>query len=106
MDLIVNYWSKFMITLIFYNLNLLTATTPELVGGWITLIVDIICAIILLVKAFKTKKVSIKDFLLLFGTNAGRKKLSNEIGKIISALEKEEQKEQKEQKEQDENEVK
>ena len=92
-----------MITLIFYNLNLLTATTPELVGGWVTLIVDIICSVILLVKAFKAKKVSIKDFLSLFGTNAGRKKLSNEIGKIISTLEKEEQKEQTEQ---DENEVK
>ena len=92
-----------MITLIFYNFNLLTATTPELVGGWVTLIVDIICSIILLVKAFKAKKVSIKDFLSLFGTNAGRKKLSNEIGKIISTLEKEEQKENKEQ---DENEVK
>ena len=92
-----------MITLIFYNLNLLTATTPELVGGWITLIVDIICSVILLVKALKAKKVSIKDFLALFGTNAGRKKLSNEIGKIISTLEKEDQKEKKEQ---DENEVK
>lgn len=92
-----------MITLIFYNFNLLTATTPELVGGWVTLIVDIICSVILLVKAFKAKKVSVKDFLSLFGTNAGRKKLSNEIGKIISTLEKEEQKEQKEQ---DENEVK
>ena len=86
-----------MITLIFYNLNLLTATTPEIVGGWVTLIVDIICSVILIVKAFKAKKVSIKDFLALFGTNAGRKKLSNEIGKIISALEKEEQKEQKRQ---------
>lgn len=92
-----------MITLIFYNFNLLTATTPELVGGWVTLIVDIICSVILLVKAFKAKKVSIKDFLALFGTSAGRKKLSNEIGKIINTLEKEEQKEQKEQ---DENEVK
>ena len=92
-----------MITLIFSELNLLTATTPELVGGWVTLIVDIICAVILLVKAFKAKKVSIKDFLALFGTNAGRKKLQNEIGKKISALEK---KEQKEKKEQDENEVK
>ena len=92
-----------MITLIFYNFNLLSATTPELVGGWVTLIVDIICSVILLVKAFKAKKVSIKDFLSLFGTNAGRKKLSNEIGKIISTLEKEEQKDKKEQ---DENEVK
>ena len=92
-----------MITLIFYEFNLLTATTPELVGGRVTLIVDIICSVILLVKAFKAKKVSIKDFLSLFGTNAGRKKLSNEIGKIISALEKEEHKEKKEQ---DENEVK
>ena len=92
-----------MITLIFYNFNLLTATTPELVGGWVTLIVDIICSVILLVKALKSKKVSIKDFLAMFGTNAGRKKLSNEIGKIISTLEKEEQKEKKEQ---DENEVK
>ena len=92
-----------MITLIFYNFNLLTATTPERVGGWVTLIVDIICSIILLVKAFKAKKVSIKDFLALFGTNAGRKKLSSEIGKIISTLEKEEQKEKKEK---DENEVK
>ena len=91
-----------MITLIFYNFNLLTATTPELVGGWVTLIVDIICSVILLVKAFKAKKVSIKDFLSLFGTNAGRKKLSKEIGKIISTLEKE----QKEDKEKDENEVK
>ena len=92
-----------MITLIFYNFNLLTATTPELVGGWVTLIVDIICSVILLVKAFKAKKVSIKEFLALFGTNAGRKKLSNEIGKIISTLEKEDQKEKKEQ---EENEVK
>ena len=92
-----------MITLIFYELNLLTATTPEIVGGWVTLIVDIICSVILLVKAFKAKKVSIKDFLSLFGTNAGRKKLSNEIGKIISTLEKEEKKDKKEQ---DENEVK
>ena len=92
-----------MITLIFHNFNLLTVTTPELVGGWVTLIVDIICSVILLVKALKAKKVSIKDFLALFGTNAGRKKLSNEIGKIISTLEKEDQKENKEQ---DENEVK
>ena len=92
-----------MITLIFYNFNLLTATPPELVGGWVTLIVDIICSVILLVKAFKAKKVSIKDFLALFGTNAGRKKLSNESGKIISTNEKEDQKEKKEK---DENEVK
>ena len=95
-----------MITLICSNLNLLSVSTPELVGGWVTLIVDIICSVILLVKAFKAKKVSIKDFLALFGTNAGRKKLSNEIGKIISTLEKEEQKEQKEHNEKDENEVK
>ena len=80
-----------MITLICSNLNLLSASTPELVGGWITLVVDIICAVILLVKAFKAKKVSLKDFLTLFSTNAGRKKLSNEIGKIIGALESEEQ---------------
>ena len=90
-----------MITLICSNLNLLTPSTPELVGGWITLVVDIICAVILLIKAFKAKKVSLKDFLTLFSTNAGRKKLSNEIGKIIVALESEEQP-----KEPDENEVK
>ena len=90
-----------MITLICSNLNLLTASTPELVGGWITLVVDIICAVILLIKAFKAKKVSLKDFLTLFSTNAGRKKLSNEIGKIIGALESEEQS-----KEPDKNEVK
>ena len=78
-----------MITLICSNLNLLSTSTPELVGGWITLVVDIICAVILLVKAFKAKKVSLKDFLTLFSTNAGRKKLSNEIGKIIGALESE-----------------
>ena len=90
-----------MITLICSNLNLLTPSTPELVGGWITLVVDIICAVILLIKAFKAKKVSLKDFLTLFSTNAGRKKLSNEIGKIIGALESEEQP-----KEPDENEVK
>ena len=80
-----------MITLICSNLNLLSASTPELVGGWITLVVDIICAVILLIKAFKAKKVSLKDFLTLFSTNAGRKKLSNEIGKIIGTLESEEQ---------------
>ena len=90
-----------MITLICSNLNLLSASTPELVGGWITLVVDIICDVILLIKAFKAKKVSLKDFLTLFSTNAGRKKLSNEIGKIIVALESEEQP-----KEPDENEVK
>ena len=90
-----------MLTLICANLNLLTTSTPELVGGWITLVVDIICAVILLIKAFKAKKVSLKDFLTLFSTNAGRKKLSNEIGKIIGALESEEQS-----KESDKNEVK
>ena len=90
-----------MITLICSNLNLLSASTPELVGGWITLVVDIISAVILIIKAFKAKKVSLKDFLTLFSTNAGRKKLSNEIGKIIVALESEEQP-----KEPDENEVK
>ena len=72
-------------------------------GGWITLVVDIICAVILLVKAFKAKKISLKDFLTLFSTNAGRKKLSNEIGKIIGALESEESEQQKES---DEHEVK
>ena len=82
-----------MITLICSNLNLLTASTPELVGGWITLVVDIICSVILLVKAFKAKKVSLKDFLTLLSTNAGRKKISNELDKIIGTLEKEEQKE-------------
>ena len=82
-----------MITLICSNLNLLTASTPELVGGWITLAGDIICSVILLVTAFKAKKVSLKDFLTLFSTNAGRKKLSNEISKIIGAIEKEEHKE-------------
>lgn len=92
-----------MITLICSNLNLLSASTPELVGGWITLVVDIICAAILLVKAFKAKKVSLKDFLTLLSTNAGRKKLSNEIGKIIGALESEEPEQPKES---DENEVK
>lgn len=92
-----------MITLICSNLNILSASTPELVGGWITLVVDIICAVILLVKAFKAKKVSLKDFLTLFSTNAGRKKLSNEIGKIINALESEESEQQKEP---DEHEVK
>ena len=80
-----------MITLLCSSFNLLSASTPELVGGWITLVVDIICAAILLVKAFKAKKVSLKDFLTLFSTNAGRKKLSNEIGKIIGTLESEEQ---------------
>lgn len=79
-----------MLTLICSNLNILTASTPELVGGWITLVVDIICALILLIKAVKNKQVSLKDFLNLFGTNAGRKKLSNEIGKIINAIEKDE----------------
>ena len=92
-----------MITLICSNLNLLSASTPELVGGWITLVVDIICAVILLVKAFKAKKVSLKDFLTLLSTNAGRKKLSNEIGKIIGALESEESEQPKEP---DKNEVK
>ena len=82
-----------MITLICSNFNLLTASTPELVGGWITLTVDIICSVILLVKAFKAKKVSLKDFLTLFRTNTGRKKLSNEISKLIGAIEKEAQKE-------------
>lgn len=79
-----------MLTLICSNLNILTASTPELVGGWITLVVDIICALILLFKAVKNKQVSLKDFLSLFSTNAGRKKLSNEIGKIINAIEKDE----------------
>lgn len=79
-----------MLTLICSNLNILTASTSELVGGWITLVVDIICALILLFKAVRNKQVSLKDFLNLFGTNAGRKKLSNEIGKIISTIEKDE----------------
>lgn len=81
-----------MLTLILTYTNVLEASAPELAGSWITLIVDIICSVILLIKAIKNKKVTFKDFLNLFGSAKGRQHVSTEIGRIIDAIEKETEK--------------
>ena len=76
-----------MITLILSNFIQLTDT--QAIIAYITLAIDAITAIVLFIKAIKSKTIKLSDIAKYLQSVKGRKALSDEIGKFIQKLEKE-----------------
>ncbi len=76
-----------MITLILSNFIRLTDT--QAIIAYITLAIDAVTAIVLFVKAIKSKTIKLSDITKYLQSVKGRKALSDEIGKFIQKLEKE-----------------
>lgn len=76
-----------MITLILSNFIKLTDT--QAVIAYITLAIDAVTAIVLFIKAIKSKTIKLSDITKYLQSVKGRKALSDEIGKFIEKLEKE-----------------
>lgn len=73
-----------MITLMFSSTISLNALQE--VGGYITLIIDIIASIILLYKVITTKNLTPKKVAKLVTTNKGKQKLAKIISEILNGL--------------------
>lgn len=92
-----------MITLILSNFIQLTDT--QAIIAYITLAIDAITAIVLFIKAIKSKTIKLSDITKYLQSVKGRKALSDEIGKFIQKLEKEQaEREAKSESEEKENE--
>lgn len=76
-----------MITLILSNFIQLTST--QAIIAYITLAIDAVTAIVLFIKAIKSKTIKLSDITKYLQSVKGRKALSDEIGKFIQKLEKE-----------------
>ena len=76
-----------MITLLLSNFIQLTDT--QAIIAYITLSIDAVTAIVLFVKAIKSKTIKLSDITKYLQSVKGRKALSDEIGKFIQKLEKE-----------------
>lgn len=76
-----------MITLLLSNFIQLTDT--QAVIAYITLAIDAVTAIVLFIKAVKSKTIKLSDITKYLQSVKGRKALSDEIGKFIQKLEKE-----------------
>lgn len=76
-----------MITLLLSNFIQLTDT--QAIIAYITLAIDAVTAIVLFVKAIKSKTIKLSDITKYLQSVKGRKALSDEIGKFIEKLEKE-----------------
>lgn len=76
-----------MITLLLSNFIQLTDT--QTVIAYITLAIDAVTAIVLFIKAIKSKTIKLSDITKYLQSVKGRKALSDEIGKFIQKLEKE-----------------
>lgn len=76
-----------MITLLLSNFIQLTDT--QAVIAYITLAIDTVTAIVLFIKAIKSKTIKLSDITKYLQSVKGRKALSDEIGKFIQKLEKE-----------------
>lgn len=76
-----------MITLILSNFIQLTDT--QAIIAYITLAIDAVTAIVLFIKAIKSKTIKLSDITKYLQSVKGRKALSDEIGKFIQKLEKE-----------------
>lgn len=76
-----------MITLLLSNFIKLTDT--QAIIAYITLAIDAVTAIVLFVKAIKSKTIKLSDITKYLQSVKGRKALSDEIGKFIQKLEKE-----------------
>lgn len=76
-----------MITLLLSNFIQLTNT--QAIIAYITLAIDAVTAIVLFIKAIKSKTIKLSDITKYLQSVKGRKALSDEIGKFIQKLEKE-----------------
>lgn len=76
-----------MITLLLSNFIQLTDT--QAIIAYITLAIDAVTAIVLFIKAIKSKTIKLSDITKYLQSVKGRKALSDEIGKFIEKLEKE-----------------
>lgn len=76
-----------MITLLLSNFIQLTDT--QAIIAYITLAIDVVTAIVLFIKAIKSKTIKLSDITKYLQSVKGRKALSSEIGKFIQKLEKE-----------------
>ena len=82
-----------MITLLFSST--ISLTTFQEIGGYITLIIDIIASLILLYKVIKAKNITPKKVAKLVTTNKGKRKLAKIISEILKTLNNNEDKEDK-----------
>lgn len=82
-----------MITLLFSST--ISLTTFQEIGGYITLIIDIIAALILLYKVIKANNITPKKIAKLITTNKGKQKLAKIISEILKTLNNNENKEDK-----------
>lgn len=73
-----------MITLLFSST--ISLTTFQAIGGYITLILDIIASFILLYKVFKAKNITPKKVAKLVTTQKGKQKLAKIISEILNTL--------------------
>lgn len=85
-----------MITLIFSTTISMNALQE--IGGYITLIIDIIASIILLYKVITAKNITPKKVAKLVTTNKGKQKLAKIISEVLNALNSENNNENKEDK--------
>ena len=82
-----------MITLLFSST--ISLTTFQEIGGYTTLIIDIIAALILLYKVIKANNITPKKVAKLITTNKGKQKLAKIISEILKTLNNNEDKEDK-----------
>lgn len=74
-----------MITLLLSTQNL--TSLYQNVIGWIAVVIDVITALVMLYKAIKAKGITFQSFIDLLKTQKGRKRVSDELGKLIEQLE-------------------
>lgn len=74
-----------MITLLLSTQNL--TSLYQNVIGWIAVVIDVITALVMLYKAIKAKGITFQSFIDLLKTQKGRKRVSDELGKLIKQLE-------------------
>ena len=82
-----------MITLLFSST--ISLTTFQEIGGYITLIIDIVAALILLYKVIKANNITPRKVAKLITTNKGKQKLAKIISEILKTLNNNEDKEDK-----------
>lgn len=74
-----------MITLLLSTQNL--TSLYQNVIGWVAVVIDVLTALVMLYKAIKAKGITFKSFIDLLRTQKGRKRVSEELGKLIEQLE-------------------
>ena len=74
-----------MITFLLSTQNL--TSLYQNVIGWVAVVIDVLTALVMLYKAIKAKGVTFQSFINLLKTQKGRKRVSEELGKLIEQLE-------------------